>query len=53
MAEFRIDIPDFVETVLTRLRECGHSAYIVGGSLRDLLLGGTIEDIEKRLGISG
>ena len=44
MAEFRIDIPDFVGTVLTRLRECGHSAYIVGGSLRDLLLGGVPHD---------
>ena len=44
MAEFRIDIPDFVGTVLTRLRERGHSAYIVGGSLRDLLLGGVPHD---------
>ena len=44
MAEFRIDIPDFVGTVLTRLRECGHSAYIVGGSLRDLMLGGVPHD---------
>ena len=44
MAEFHIEIPGFVDTVLTRLRERGHSAYIVGGSLRDLLLGGTPHD---------
>ena len=44
MAEFRIEIPAFVGTALTRLRERGHSAYIVGGSLRDLLLGGTPHD---------
>lgn len=39
MSQFHIEIPPFVQTVLNRLRERGHSAYIVGGSLRDLLLG--------------
>lgn len=39
-----INIPEHVQTALTRLREHGHTAYIVGGSLRDLLLGYTPHD---------
>ena len=44
MSQFHIEIPDFVRTALDRLRTQGHSAYIVGGSLRDLMLGGTPND---------
>ena len=44
MSQFQITIPNFVRTVLDRLQKCGHSAYIVGGSLRDLMLGGTPHD---------
>jgi tRNA nucleotidyltransferase (CCA-adding enzyme) len=35
----RADIPPEVLTVCQRLRDAGHAAYIVGGSIRDLLLG--------------
>ena len=34
-----LSIPPYVTTVLTQLKKNGHTAYIVGGSLRDLLLG--------------
>ena len=44
MSFFRIDLPPYVATVLDRLHACGHSAYIVGGSLRDLMLGSTPHD---------
>ena len=30
--------PRYVADVITRLEECGHEAYIVGGSVRDMLL---------------
>ncbi|KAI3431678.1 hypothetical protein D9Q98_004724 [Chlorella vulgaris] len=32
--------------VLARLRAAGHEAYIVGGTIRDLLLGGTPKDFD-------
>ena len=44
MSFFHIDLPPYVTTVLDRLYACGHTAYIVGGSLRDLMLGGTPHD---------
>jgi len=34
-----LTIPPHVQTVLTQLKKNGHTAYIVGGSLRDLLRG--------------
>lgn len=33
------ELPDDVLAVCRRLREAGHAAYLVGGSIRDLLLG--------------
>lgn len=39
MSFFHIDLPPYVATVLDRLYACGHTAYVVGGSLRDLMLG--------------
>lgn len=39
MSDFHTNIPKFVKTALDRLREHNHTAYIVGGSLRDLMLG--------------
>lgn len=33
------DLPPFVRHVLQRLHEAGYQAYLVGGSVRDLLLG--------------
>ncbi len=41
---FHVEIPDYVKVVLDRLTARGHSAYIVGGSLRDLMLGHTPHD---------
>lgn len=38
LCEYKFNIPDYVRTVLERLHENGESAYIVGGSLRDMLL---------------
>lgn len=34
-----IFIPQFVRTALDRLNECGYEGYIVGGCVRDSLLG--------------
>ena len=38
------DYPIEIQTVLDRLHEAGHSAYIVGGALRDALLGRAAHD---------
>ncbi len=37
-------IPDYVRAVLGTLEEAGHQAYLVGGCLRDMLLGRDIHD---------
>lgn len=37
-------IPPFVRMILKRLREAGHDAYIVGGAVRDYLLGRPVTD---------
>lgn len=42
--ELKIKIPDFVLNLLGRLHTCGYSAYIVGGALRDFLMGAEIQD---------
>lgn len=39
-------LPQKVLTVLSTLKESGYDAYIVGGSVRDLLLGGDPEDFD-------
>lgn len=44
--EYQFNIPDYVGTVLDRLYSCGESAYIVGGSLRDMLLGKEPHDFD-------
>ena len=44
MSVFHIDLPPYVQTVLDRLYGSGHTAYVVGGSLRDLMLGGVPHD---------
>ena len=33
-----MEYPRYVADIITRLEECGHEAYIVGGSVRDMLL---------------
>jgi tRNA nucleotidyltransferase (CCA-adding enzyme) len=37
-------IPDFVISIVKTLHQSGHQAYIVGGSVRDMLLGITPQD---------
>ena len=44
MTQMHIDLPPYVATVLDRLYANGHTAYVVGGSLRDLMLGGIPHD---------
>src|SRR5690554_2881692 len=39
-------IPTYVERVLDKLEENGFSAYIVGGSVRDMILGKTPSDYD-------
>ena len=33
-----ICIPNYVETLINKLEACGYEAFIVGGSLRDIIL---------------
>lgn len=42
----RIFIPDSAEKIIDRLRACGHDAYIVGGCVRDALLGRVAYDYD-------
>ena len=42
----RIEIPEYVEKVMSRLEAFGKEAYIVGGGLRDSLLGKTPSDYD-------
>ena len=44
--EYKFNIPDYVRVVLDRLYEHGERAYIVGGSLRDMLLNKTPHDFD-------
>src|SRR5256885_207027 len=39
-------LPAYVKDALQRLDEAGHIAYVVGGSLRDFLLGREIKDYD-------
>lgn len=39
-------IPEYINTILYKLEESGHKAYIVGGSVRDLILGKTPHDYD-------
>ena len=41
-----IEIPEYAEAVLSRLEQNGEEAYIVGGSLRDSLLGKAASDYD-------
>lgn len=42
----RIDIPEYVEVLMNKLNAAREEAYIVGGSLRDSLLGGKPNDYD-------
>ncbi|MDR3052601.1 MAG: CCA tRNA nucleotidyltransferase [Coriobacteriales bacterium] len=39
-----LNIPHFAQRVVARLHACGHQAYLVGGCVRDSLLGTTPKD---------
>ena len=42
----KFDIPDYVNVVLHKLEEFGFEAFVVGGSVRDLILGKTPHDYD-------
>ena len=39
-------IPDYINTILNKLEKAGYKSYIVGGSVRDLILGKTPHDYD-------
>src|SRR3989344_3139413 len=39
-----MQIPDEVKNIITQLTKAGHEAYIVGGCVRDLIMGKTPKD---------
>lgn len=39
-----IKLPEYVETILEKIEEAGFEAYVVGGAVRDLLLGKISDD---------
>ena len=41
-----LDIPDYVELIIEKLERKGYEAYLVGGSVRDMLLGKTPTDYD-------
>ena len=41
-----LELPPAAEMLLSRLRACGHSAYVVGGCVRDALRGHTPGDYD-------
>ncbi|MFC1840138.1 CCA tRNA nucleotidyltransferase [Thermodesulfobacteriota bacterium] len=42
--KFNVELPPFVKTILERLRQHNFMAYVVGGALRDVILGRGIID---------
>lgn len=43
---FRMHLPDDVNFIIDRMRECGYSAHVVGGSVRDSLIGRELGDFD-------
>ena len=43
---YKFNIPSYVLLIMSRLDSCGESAYIVGGSLRDMLMGREPHDFD-------
>lgn len=41
-----MELPEYAEKIIERLRSCGFEAYSVGGCVRDLLLGATPKDYD-------
>lgn len=46
MSEFKMDLPSGVLFIINRLRESGYSAHLVGGSVRDSLIGRALGDFD-------
>lgn len=40
----RINIPDYINTIISKLEAANHEAYVVGGCVRDTLLGIEVND---------
>ncbi len=45
-SDFFMDIPDYALKIMLRMRQAGEEIYIVGGSVRDALLGKTPNDYD-------
>ena len=39
-----INIPDFIQTISQKFRDSGHKLYLVGGSVRNILLDKPVKD---------
>ena len=46
MSEFNMRLPDSVSFIIDRMRSCGFSAHVVGGSVRDSLIGRPLGDFD-------
>lgn len=46
MSDYRDKIPDYCKRVLALLNSAGHEAYVVGGAVRDLVMGITPHDLD-------
>lgn len=44
--EFNMNLPDHIHYACARLLECGHQAYVVGGAVRDSVLGREVHDYD-------
>ena len=42
----KLNLPDFVKNVLNTLKENGYEAFVVGGSIRDIIMGKTPFDFD-------
>ena len=42
----KVEIPSYAQRIIDRLLQNGHEAYVVGGSLRDILIGRTPYDFD-------
>lgn len=42
----KIDIPDFLKEILDKINSCGYEAYLVGGAIRDSIIGKDNKDYD-------
>ena len=45
----KFDIPNYVKKIIVALTNAGFEAYVVGGAVRDLLLGKEPKDFDMQL----